>query len=205
MSKDGRYLFVSRPSFADVVSIDLGTRQLAWRTPVEGVRADHAALVAGWEDPARLRHDRRKVHAIDTTSGDIIGSFDSGDGRTKATIPRTARRSTTRASARRCSCRREPGAGFQGERVFQVVDAQSLQGARDIRHARENQEGRRRMDARGRAADGHARRTTIRLLPDVVLSWLLRVRSREEGHHAPPAAPDSPDRRKKLPTETSTS
>ena len=32
-SLDGRFLFASRPSFADVVAIDLETREIAWRTP----------------------------------------------------------------------------------------------------------------------------------------------------------------------------
>ena len=43
-SKDGRYLYVSRPSLADVVAIDLQTKQIVWRTQVEGYRADHMAI-----------------------------------------------------------------------------------------------------------------------------------------------------------------
>jgi hypothetical protein len=40
LSKDGRYLFASRPSLGDVVAIDLRTRGIAWRTDVEGFRSD---------------------------------------------------------------------------------------------------------------------------------------------------------------------
>jgi len=38
-SHDGRTLYVSRPSLADVVAIDLGTRAIVWRTEVDGVSA----------------------------------------------------------------------------------------------------------------------------------------------------------------------
>src|SRR5215471_9449211 len=43
-SHDGRFLYASRPSLADVVAIDLNTGQIVWRTKVEGSRADHAAI-----------------------------------------------------------------------------------------------------------------------------------------------------------------
>src|SRR5262249_24506391 len=43
-SHDGRFLYVSRPSFADVVAIDVNSGQIVWRTKVEGSRADHAAI-----------------------------------------------------------------------------------------------------------------------------------------------------------------
>jgi WD40 repeat protein len=43
-SNDGRQLFVSRPSFADVVAIDVASGKIVWRTPVAGMRADHAAI-----------------------------------------------------------------------------------------------------------------------------------------------------------------
>ena len=40
----GDALVVSRPSFADVVSIDLATGAEKWRFPVSGYRADHMAV-----------------------------------------------------------------------------------------------------------------------------------------------------------------
>jgi outer membrane protein assembly factor BamB len=79
MSKDGRYLMASRPSLADVVAIDLDTRQIAWRTPVEGVRADHAALSPDGKTLLVSASTAGKVHAIDTASGRIVGGFESGD------------------------------------------------------------------------------------------------------------------------------
>ena len=41
---DGTLLAVSRPSFADVVGIDLRTRKIVWRFPMHGQRADHMAV-----------------------------------------------------------------------------------------------------------------------------------------------------------------
>jgi hypothetical protein len=43
-SRDGRFVYFSRPSLADVVAIDLRTRKIAWRVPVDGYRADHMAI-----------------------------------------------------------------------------------------------------------------------------------------------------------------
>ncbi len=41
---DGTSVVVSRPSFADVVSLDLATGRVNWRFPVSGYRADHMAV-----------------------------------------------------------------------------------------------------------------------------------------------------------------
>lgn len=78
-SPNGRYLYVSRPSFADVVAFDLKTDKIVWRVPVEGHRADHMAISP---DGSRLlvsASTARKVHEIDTAKGVITRSFESGD------------------------------------------------------------------------------------------------------------------------------
>jgi len=78
-SPNGRYLYVSRPSFADVVAFDLKTDKIVWRVPVEGHRADHMAISP---DGTRLlvsASTARKVHEIDTRKGVITRSFESGD------------------------------------------------------------------------------------------------------------------------------
>jgi DNA-binding beta-propeller fold protein YncE len=78
-SKDGRFIIASRPSFADVVAIEVSTGKIAWRTPVEGSRADHAALSPDGKVFLVSASTARKVHAIDTATGKIVGSFESGD------------------------------------------------------------------------------------------------------------------------------
>jgi len=78
-SPDGRYAYVSRPSLADVVAIDLSTKKIAWRVRVDGQRADHMALSA---DGARLlvsASTARVVDVIDTARGEIVARIDSGD------------------------------------------------------------------------------------------------------------------------------
>jgi DNA-binding beta-propeller fold protein YncE len=78
-SPDGRFLYVSRPSFADVVALDLRTEEIVWRVKVDGYRADHMAISP---DGSRLlvsASTARTVHEIDTAQGRIVRSFPSGD------------------------------------------------------------------------------------------------------------------------------
>ncbi|MEM1002712.1 MAG: serine/threonine protein kinase [Bacteroidota bacterium] len=78
-SNDGRYIYASRPSFADVVAIDVNSGEIVWRTPVEGLRADHSAISPDGKIFLVSASTARKVHAIDVATGEIIGGFDSGD------------------------------------------------------------------------------------------------------------------------------
>jgi DNA-binding beta-propeller fold protein YncE len=78
-SRDGRFIYASRPSFADVVAIDVGTGAIAWRTPIEGDRADHAALSPDGKTMLVSASTARRVQALDTSTGKIVGGFDSGD------------------------------------------------------------------------------------------------------------------------------
>ncbi|MFJ8543974.1 YncE family protein [Streptomyces sp. NPDC093586] len=76
---DGRSLVVSRPSFADVVSIDLATGQLNWRFPVSGYRADHMALSPDGTRVAVSASTSNTVHVLDIGTGRQLGSFRTGD------------------------------------------------------------------------------------------------------------------------------
>lgn len=78
-SHDGRFIYASRPSFADVVAIDVGSGAIAWRTPIAGDRADHAALSPDGRILLVSASTARRVQAIDTATGKIVGGFDSGD------------------------------------------------------------------------------------------------------------------------------
>ena len=78
-SHDGRELYVSRPSLADVVGIDLRTEKIIWRVPMEGQRADHMGISP---DGTRLLvsdSTANKVHVIDPRRGKKVGEFASGD------------------------------------------------------------------------------------------------------------------------------
>jgi DNA-binding beta-propeller fold protein YncE len=127
-SPDGRFLYVSRPSFADVVAIRLRTGAIVWRTKVEGHRADHMAISADGRRLLVSASTARKVHSIDTRTGRIVGSFESGDQ------PHENNYSADGTKVFHASI----GTVFtptddplldrtKGDRWFQIVDANSLQ------------------------------------------------------------------------------
>ncbi|WP_433087649.1 YncE family protein [Dactylosporangium sp. CA-052675] len=76
---DGSALVVSRPSFADVVAIDLRTGALRWRFPVSGFRADHMAVSPDGTQVAVSASTSNTVHVLDITTGRQLGSFTAGD------------------------------------------------------------------------------------------------------------------------------
>ncbi|WP_299733732.1 PQQ-binding-like beta-propeller repeat protein [uncultured Endozoicomonas sp.] len=78
-SNDGKHLFISRPSFADVIALDVNTGKITWRTQVEGYRSDHSAISPDGKTFLVSASTARKVQAIDTATGEIIGEFSSGD------------------------------------------------------------------------------------------------------------------------------
>ncbi|MBB3048213.1 YVTN family beta-propeller protein [Litorivivens lipolytica] len=78
-SKDGRYLYVSRPSLADAIALDVLTGKIAWRTKVKGVRSDHAALSPDGKIFLISASTGGVVHAIDTATGEIVDNFYPGD------------------------------------------------------------------------------------------------------------------------------
>ncbi|MGW0812181.1 YncE family protein [Streptomyces viridiviolaceus] len=76
---DGRSVVVSRPSFADVVSIDLATGRIDWRFPVSGYRSDHMAVSPDGTRVAVSASTSNTVHVLDIRTGDELGSFRTGD------------------------------------------------------------------------------------------------------------------------------
>ncbi|MEU1598759.1 YncE family protein [Streptomyces sp. NPDC005708] len=76
---DGRSMVVSRPSFADVVSIDLATGKINWRFPVAGYRADHMAVSPDGTRVAVSASTANKVQVLDIGTGRQLGEFATGD------------------------------------------------------------------------------------------------------------------------------
>ncbi len=60
-TRDGKLLAVSRPSFADVVWIDLASGEIVKRQPMDGYRADHMGVSP----------DRRRLLVSDSTAGTV--------------------------------------------------------------------------------------------------------------------------------------
>ena len=76
---DGSALVASRPSFADVVSINLVTGAVNWRFPVSGYRADHMAVSPDGKTVAVSASTSNTVHVLDIVTGRQLGSFTAGD------------------------------------------------------------------------------------------------------------------------------
>jgi YVTN family beta-propeller protein len=127
-SKDGRYIYASRPSFSDVVALEVATGNIAWRTPVEGMRSDHAAISPDGKTFLVSASTVRKVQAIDTATGQVVGEFESGDQPHENTYSKDGKR-IYHASIGKVYV---PTTAkwldwIKGDRWFQVVDAQSYQ------------------------------------------------------------------------------
>lgn len=127
-SKDGKYLYISRPSFADVIALDVNTGEIKWRTPVEGARSDHSAISPDGKTFLVSASTAGKVHAIDTATGKITGEFESGDQPHENTYSRDGKliyhASIGKVYVPTTSSWLD---WIKGERVFQVVDAETLE------------------------------------------------------------------------------
>ncbi|MGH9032671.1 MAG: serine/threonine protein kinase, partial [Acidimicrobiia bacterium] len=131
-SHDGRFVYVSRPSFADVVGIDLRTGAIVWRFPMEGYRSDHMAISP---DGTRLLvsdSTANKVHELDARTGRKTGEFPSGDSPHENNYSRDGGRVYHASIGRVYTPTDDPRLGLlrdtsKGERYFQIVDADTLQ------------------------------------------------------------------------------
>jgi YVTN family beta-propeller protein len=132
-SPDGRFVYVSRPSFADVVGIELATGRIAWRVKVDGYRADHMALSP---DGSRLlvsASTAKLVDVIDPRVGQIVGRFPSGDQPHENNYSADGRRIYHASIGTVFTPLDDPLLdATKGERYFQVVDADTLQVLRRI-------------------------------------------------------------------------
>ncbi|MEM9837283.1 MAG: YncE family protein [Bacteroidota bacterium] len=125
-SNDGRYIYASRPSFADVVAIDANSGEIAWRTPVEGLRADHSAISPDGKIFLVSASTARKVHAIDVSTGKIVGGFESGDQPHENTYSEDGTK-IYHASIGKVIVS-SPSLDFlKGDRWFQIVDANTYE------------------------------------------------------------------------------
>ena len=127
-SNDGRYLFISRPSFADVIALDVNSGQIKWRTQIEGYRSDHAAISPDGKIFLVSASTARKVHAIDTTNGQIIGEFSSGESPHENTYSRDGNL-IYHASIGKVYLpfSSEWLDWMKGDRYFQIVDAKNYE------------------------------------------------------------------------------
>ncbi len=132
-SKDGRHVYFSRPSFADVVAIHVKTGKIAWRVKVDGYRADHMALSPDGRRLLVSASTARNVNVIDTRAGRIVGRIPSGDQPHENNFSRDGRLIFHASIGTVYTDTDDPSQDeTKGERVFQVIDARTLQVKRRI-------------------------------------------------------------------------
>jgi YVTN family beta-propeller protein len=127
-SPDGRTLYVSRPSLADVVAIDLATNRIVWRRPVDGQRADHMAISPDGRRLAVSASTANVVDVIDTATGNIVGTFPSGSSPHENNYSKDGSRIFHASIGLVYTPLDDPLLDTaKGERVFQIVDANTLE------------------------------------------------------------------------------
>jgi hypothetical protein len=128
---DWRLLAVSRPSFADVVGLDLATGAIVWRFPMEGYRSDHMGVSPDGERLLVSDSTANKVHELDIRNGAKTGEFPSGDSPHENNYTADGER-VFHASIGRVYTPtdrpvvREPYDTLKGEQYFQIVHTDGL-------------------------------------------------------------------------------
>jgi len=128
VSRDGRVVYFSRPSFADVVAIDVRSGAIRWRTHVDGYRSDHMALSPNGRRLLVSASTARTVDVLDTADGSITARIPSGDAPHESNFSRDGSRIFHASIGTVYSDTDDPSQdATKGERVFEIVDARTLQ------------------------------------------------------------------------------
>jgi DNA-binding beta-propeller fold protein YncE len=126
-SPDGRFLYASRPSLADVVAFDLRTKKIAWRVPVDGQRADHMAISPDGKRLLVSASTARVVDVIDTAKGEIVGRIESGDQPHESNFSKDGKLIYHASIGTVYTPLDDPAFDFtKGDRWFEVIDAETL-------------------------------------------------------------------------------
>jgi PQQ-like domain len=127
-TNDGTHLIVSRPSFADVVSIDLATDQIAWRFTMDGQRSDHMGLSPDGRFVAVSDSTANVVHVLDTATGQEAWRFPSGDSPHENTYSRDGSRIYHASIGLVYTPADQPQFdSTKGDRRFEIVDTNTHQ------------------------------------------------------------------------------
>ena len=126
-SPDGRVVYFSRPSFADVVAIDLRTGKIRWRTKVDGFRADHMAISKSGRRLLVSASTANVVDVIATANGRIVGRIPSGDSPHESNFSRDGKLIYHASIGTVYTDTDDPSQdATKGKRVFEVIDARTL-------------------------------------------------------------------------------
>ncbi|MFF1611197.1 YncE family protein [Amycolatopsis sp. NPDC058278] len=142
---DGGSVVASRPSFADVVSINLTTGRINWRFPVSGFRSDHMAVSPDGRRVAVSASTSNTVHVLDIVTGQQVGSFATGDKPHENVFTDGGRYLWNMSIGDVNTDLDDPGWDFtKGDRRITVVDAATFRQVKVI-------DMRQRLDAFGRS------------------------------------------------------
>ena len=126
-SPDGKFVYFSRPSFADVVAISLKTGKIRWRTKVDGNRADHMAISKNGRRLLVSASTANVIDVIRASDGRIVGRIPSGDAPHENNFSRDGSRIFHASIGIVYSDADDPSQDAEkGERVFEVIDARTL-------------------------------------------------------------------------------
>jgi DNA-binding beta-propeller fold protein YncE len=126
-SRDGRFVYFSRPSFADVVAIDVASGRIAWRVPVDGNRADHMALSPDGRRLLVSASTARVVDVIDTRAHRIVARIPSGDSPHESNFSRDGSRIFHASIGTVYTDADDPAQdATKGERIFEIINARTL-------------------------------------------------------------------------------
>ena len=132
-SRDGRIVYVSRPSLADVVAIGIKSGRIVWRTPVAGYRSDHMAISPNGRRLLVSASTARVVHELDTSTGKIVGSFESGDQPHENNFSKDGKLIYHASIGTVYTPLDDPALdSTKGDRWFEIVDAKTLKVLRRI-------------------------------------------------------------------------
>ena len=122
-SHDGRLLIVSRPSFGDVVAINIVNETIEWRFQVLGYRSDHMAISPDGNHVAVSASTGKVVHVLDVTTGEEVGQFSSGDSPHENVYSKDGGRIFHASIGHVWTPWDKVSLGFlKGKRIFKVVD-----------------------------------------------------------------------------------
>jgi hypothetical protein len=128
VSRDGRVVYFSRPSFADVVAIDIRSGAIRWRTRIDGYRADHMALSPDGQRLLVSASTARTIDVLETRRGGIVARIPSGDAPHESNFSRDGRRIFHASIGTVYTDTDDPSEdATKGERIFEIIDARTLQ------------------------------------------------------------------------------
>jgi len=132
-SPDGKLVYFSRPSFADVVAISLKSERVVWRTPVDGYRADHMAISENGRRLLVSASTANVIDVIDTRTGAITARIPSGDSPHENNFSEDGKLIYHASIGFVYTDTDDPSEdATKGTRVFEVIDARTLEVLRTI-------------------------------------------------------------------------